>query len=46
MLRRQAGSIYTLALTEAYSEWRWYEDQDSLRDRFNVISAQWTTGEN
>ena len=44
MLRRQAGSIYTLALTEAYSEWRWYEDQDSLRGRVNGISAQWTTG--
>lgn len=45
ILRRQTGSIYTLSVTEAYSEWRWYVDQDSLRERFNVISAQWTTGE-
>ena len=46
ILRRQTGSIYTLAVSDAYSEWKWYVDQDSLRERFSVISAQWSTGEN
>lgn len=44
--RRQPGTIYALAVEEAYAGWRYAVEQDELRERFSVIAAQWTTGEN
>ena len=46
ILRSQPGTIYTVVYHEAYENWSFALEPEELAERFHVIVAQWTTGDN
>lgn len=46
ILRTRSETIYAVSYYEAYDNWRYALDQEALAERFHVIVAQWTTGDN
>ena len=46
ILRSQPGTIYTVVYHDAYETWSLALEPEELAERFHVIVAQWTTGDN
>lgn len=46
ILRSQPGTIYTVVYHDTYETWSLALEPEELAERFHVIVAQWTTGDN